>query len=125
MTTTQRFSTAKEYMSYMVKAWGAKYTRDLDRHDLQDRLEAVRDISERYSRSSIYGENALPFGYNPASYGLWWVVTSSRINGETALALRQMSIRQLSELVHILLVECGPTTGHYAGFLMKRFSRTS
>lgn len=114
-------NTAKQFASCFTKG-RARYVRVLDESTLELRLEAIRNFCARATSCDIYGDNALPQGYNPASYGLWWVVASGRVNGETAMALRAMTVRQLCELVHTLLVRCGPTTERYAHFLMEQFS---
>jgi hypothetical protein len=101
----------------MANAWGKEYTKSLDEASLEARLEAIKSGCERYTRSSLYGKDALTFGYNPASYGLWWVVNSGRISGEAYTVLRNMTTYQLCELVHVLLTACGETLEGYTRFI--------
>lgn len=122
---TTTFTTRKLFASHLLSSWGKGYVRSLNGGTLEHRLQMIRDRIERLSRQDIYEENALPFGYDPAAYGLWWVVTSGRINAETYVALKSMTVRQLCELVHVLLVECGSTTENYARFLMERYRQAA
>jgi hypothetical protein len=119
-----QFDTAKQYASYLSTAWGRSHVVSLNKDTLERRLESIKNYSERYARD-IYGDDQLPFGYSPASYGLWWVVSSGRVNGTVYGALRAMTVRQLCELVHLLLVECGDTTSDYARFLMERYQEAA
>lgn len=122
-TTTQQFATAKAFADYMCRErWGTKQVRWLNAASGQTRLEWLKRDCERYSRWRL-DEGGIEFGYNPASYGLWWAVSTGRLNGEATKAILSLNIRQLCELVHVLLVECGPTTEGYARFLMQRFIR--
>lgn len=119
------FTTGKQYATALLKPFGAKRVKELNAESLEERLMFIRDYSERFCRSSIYGDNALPFGYNPASYGLCWVVMSGRVNSTVCHTLKMMTMRQLCEMVHTLLVECGDTTSDYARFLMARYPQAA
>jgi dolichyl-phosphate-mannose--protein O-mannosyl transferase len=118
------FATGRQYATALLKPFGAKRVKELNTESLEDRLTFIRDYSERFCRSS-YGDNALPFGYNPASYGLWWATTSGRVNSTVYHTLKAMTMRQLCELVHTLLVECGDTTSDYARYLIAKYSQAA
>ncbi|SRR6266700_224795 len=122
---TTTFTTGKQFASYLSNTWGRSYVKSLGEGTLERRLQIIRDRIERLSRQDIYSDDALPFGYDPAAYGLWWVVTSGRVNTQVYAALKSMTVRQLCELVHTLLVECGPTTENYARFLMERYRQAA
>ncbi len=123
MTTITALS-KRQFASYIVKTMGRSRVTHLQvERSLEDRLAAIRDLCERFdeARDVVY-EDALPHGYNPASYGLWLVVYRNILPSATYLALQAMTIRQLCEVVHTLLTESGDLASAYPSFLMERYS---
>jgi len=119
---SQPFATAQAFASFMcTERWGRKHVAWLNTVSGQSRLEQIQIDCERYSRWTIE-DGGIAFGYNAAAYGLWWSVRSGRVNSQTAQAVYRLNARQLCELVHTLLVECGPTLEDYPRFLMHRYS---
>ena len=113
-----------DFQTYMFRVVDKKRRDILEQCALEDRLDAIVRACEFYTRG-VY-ETDLPREYNPVSFGLWWTISRGTINGETYMALRAMSFRQLCGVVYDLLQECGSEDiTKYAGYLMKKYSSTA
>lgn len=122
MPTTQRqFATAKAFADFMsTHRWGRSQVLFINRMSGIARIERVTNDIARYSHWAIE-DGGLQFEYDQAAFGLMWVITSGRVNGETILALREMTARRLCELIHDLMAY-HYNIGLYATYLMGKFT---
>jgi hypothetical protein len=111
----------RDFQTYLFRAISKERRDLLEQLSLEERLDAIVRACEWHTRGRY--ETDLPRAYNPVSYGLWWTVKRGLLDGQTYLALRALSFRQLCGVVHILLTESGEDITKYADFLTERYGK--
>ncbi len=79
------------------------------------RLEHVLEDVMRYAK--YQEEDGIPYVYNQAAYGIAWSVKTGRINGTSHVALKNMPVRKLVQLVYDVNEHCAHM-GEVPAYLM-------
>lgn len=114
LSTNGTFTTAQQFASWISARLGRSQVMKLNKRSGMQRLDMLMHEIVMFSKC-----DEIAFEYNNAAYGLQWCINSGRCNGETVLAIRAMNTRQLSMLVHELMVKCD-NIGDYARYLMNK-----
>ena len=119
---TQQFDTAKAFADFICQVrYGRSFVMKTNKMCGSERIDLVVSDVIRYASRWTLEDGGIQFEYNQAAYGLRWTLDSGRVNGQTVLAIREMNVRQLCELIHELM------TYHYdislyASYLMRKFT---
>src|SRR5437879_5545325 len=63
----------------------------------------------------------LPLAVDTAAYGIHWAMATGRLPGRAETAIRQMTAREVIDLVAAVAVTC-PTSGDVSAYLIQRFA---
>jgi hypothetical protein len=118
---TQQFENAKAFTKFItterMSRKGVKGLNEMPDFSRISRL--VQDIY-RWAGWSIE-DGGLEFPYREAADGFQWVIDSGRLNGQTVMAIRAMTVADLCSIIHDLRTQCA-NRGEFASYLMARFS---
>jgi hypothetical protein len=88
-------------------------------------LRVLEDISlfAKYSYQHHLAEEGIPIIYREACYGIGWAMQTGRVNGETEIAIKALSVVGVIQLVHSVEQSCR-VHAEVPSFLMARYTHT-
>lgn len=109
--------TRQEFLTRMTAFIGK---REISRYNAASpnssyRLEHVLADVQRYAKYNE--EDGIPSQYSLTAYGIAWTIETGRINGQTHIALKAMSVRDLFILIHKVHEHCA-NMSEIASYLM-------
>jgi hypothetical protein len=119
-----QFQNAKQYADFISALYGRRTIKDLNKVNGDRRLARVVSDTQRWAsagRGWGVEEGGVESAYGQAAYGLEWVINSGRVIAYVVLAVRNMNVRDLCNLIDELM-RLSANIGDYARYLMEKYT---